>query len=246
VSDPSALATGLKVPTLPNRDCLTPEALATLERLAAERPGPLGRFDGYLAGSAGLALHLAHRRVRDLDFMSASNRLTGPERRDLLADLRTFDTSTAVETARDGYLYVRLASGVALRFFHYPYPLVEEESEIGGVAVASLPDLGLMKLAALVSRGAKRDFADLYAIDRAHPIERLLDRGADKFGHVGDFALQALKALTDWSETEGEPMPEIAVAGEPAPDWPALQRWLAATAVRLTERHLSTSVEGRS
>lgn len=218
--------------SFPRREALAPAALTALDRLGTR--AWIGEF--YLAGSAGLALHLAPRRdpVRDLDFMTATNRLAGPERRDLLSDLKAMDPSTTVETARDGFLYARLEGGGAARFFHYPYPLIETEEETAGVLVASLADLGLMKLAAIVSRGARRDYADLYAIARSIPVERLFELAPDKFGHVGDFTLQALKSLTDWSELEGEPMPEFA----DGLDWDRLSSWLVETAGRLGRAHV--------
>jgi hypothetical protein len=66
-----------------------------------------------------------------------------------------------------------------------------------------------MKIAAIVSRGGKRDFVDLYLLCRALPLASLLARAADKFGHVRDFPLQALKGLADLSATAGEPMPPV-------------------------------------
>ncbi len=78
------------------------------------------------------------------------------------------------------------------------------------LAVASLLDLALMKLGALISRGTRRDFVDLWCIDRELPLAAVLGRAGDKFGHVGDFPLQAAKALADFSEAEDEPMPRLA------------------------------------
>ena len=64
-------------------DALLPESRALLGGVA-ERPWG---DEVYIAGSAALALYLNHRPVRDIDLMAPANRLTGPERRDLLADL---------------------------------------------------------------------------------------------------------------------------------------------------------------
>lgn len=152
--------------------------------------------------------------------MTGTNRLTGPERRDLLGDLLALDPDTEVETARDGYLFVRM-SGVGVRFFYYPYPLVDPFEELSGLAVASAVDLGLMKLGAIISRGTKRDFVDLYLLCQELPLSVLLDRAEDKFGHVRDFPLQALKGLADLSEAEGEPMPRLAapLAWEDVEGW---------------------------
>jgi hypothetical protein len=197
---------------------LTPESRKALSRL-----GKLEWIsDFYLAGSAALAIYLRHRSVRDLDFMSQVSRLRAIERRDLLQDLIEWDPATRVETARDGFLYVRVDNQVALRFFYYPYPLVESENRLEYAAVASPEDLGLMKLGAIISRGTRRDFVDLYLLCQQIPLSELLARSHDKFGHVNDFALQAIKGLADLSLTQGEPMPELS---QPV-DWQVVQEWI--------------------
>lgn len=203
---------------------LAPAARPWPARLAA-RPWAA---DFYLAGSAALALHLGHRPVADLDLMSGTCRLAPADRRDLLGDLLALASGARVETARDGYLFVRLPDGVALRLFSYPYPLADPLAEVAGLAVASLADLGLMKLGAVISRGTRRDFVDLYLIARELPLERLLARSGEKFGHVGDFPVQAWKALADFSEAEDEPMPELA---RPLA-WATVREWAASEAAR--------------
>ncbi len=173
-------------------DALAPAARAWLPRFTAE---PVGDF--YLAGSAALALHLGHRRVGHLDLMSAVGRLAPAHRRDLLSWLLAEDPGLKVETARDGYLLVRDHDGVELQFFWYPYPLIAPTQEADGCEVASLLDLALMKLGAVISRATVRDLADLEHICRVLPLGMILERAPEKFGHVVDFPLQALKALAD-------------------------------------------------
>lgn len=213
--------------TLPHLETLAPATQELLGRLAARAWSE----EVYLAGSTALALHLGHRPVRDLDLMSATNRLNSPDRRDLLGDLLEVEPETEVETARDGYLYTRIGKppGVGVRFFYYPYPLVDPFLEVSGLSVASLADLGLMKIAAVASRGTRRDFVDLYLLCREIPLDELLERAGDKFGHVRDFPLQALKGLSDLSQIEGEPMPRLAL---PLP-WAEVEAWLREEVRRL-------------
>jgi len=207
---------------------LAPLTLSHLETLSPRAQELLGRYaerpwgaDFYLTGSAALALYIGHRPVRDLDLMGGTNRLTPPDRRDLLGDLLAIEKGTEVETARDGYLFVR-QGGVGVRFFYYPYPLAEPFEEIAGFAVASAVDLGLMKLGAIISRGTRKDFVDLFLLCRRIPLAELLARADDKFGHVRDFPLQALKGLADLSEAEAEPMPRLV---HPL-DWAEVEAWL--------------------
>ncbi|HEY0557939.1 MAG TPA: nucleotidyl transferase AbiEii/AbiGii toxin family protein, partial [Thermoanaerobaculia bacterium] len=161
--------------TLAHPESLSPRAQELLPKLAARAWSE----DFYLAGSAALALYLGHRPVTDLDLMSNANRLASASRRDLLGELLAADPTAAVETARDGYLFARLSGGgagaVGLRLFYYPYPLVQPFEEIAGLAVASAVDLGLMKLGAIISRGSRRDFVDLYLLCRRLPLATLFD-----------------------------------------------------------------------
>jgi len=216
--------------TAAHRGSLATAAVDALPRLAARQ----WSGETYLAGSAALALYLAHRPIDGLDLMSATNRLRGPDRRDLLEDLLDLDAASRVETARDGYLFMRLGCGTALRFYYYPYPIIEPTAEIEGLAVASPLDLGLMKIAAIISRGTRRDFVDLFLLCRRLPLAGLLDRAAQKFGHVLDFRLQALKALADLSLLAGEPMPPLA-----APlAWDTVESWLLTEVRRLGRLHV--------
>lgn len=184
--------------------------------------------DAYLAGSAGLALQLGHREVRDLDFMSATDTLRSPRRRDLLGGLRRIDPTVRVETARDGFLYVRDQAGVALRFYYYPYPLLARATDLDP-ATASLLDLGLMKLAAIIGRGGRRDFVDLFLICEHRSLDGLFAHAAEKFGHVRDFSLQALKALGDHAIAEEEPMPRM----HQDVSWSAITDWTVHEVERL-------------
>lgn len=213
-----------------DRERLTPESAAALAAVAVSP----WTEEAYLAGSAALALHLGHREVRDLDFMSATNRLRPADRRDLLGELLEVDPGTRIETARDGFLYARLASGVAVRTYYYPYPLVDPVEDLGGVEIAALTDLGLMKLAAIISRGARRDFVDLHCLCRRMPLAELLERSPDKFGHVRDFPLQALKGLADLSQIEAEPMPALREELE----WAEVEEWVTGEVRRLGKKEV--------
>ncbi len=223
---PERVRIGLDFP-----QALSPATAALVARFGA---APWGE-DFYLAGSAALALYLGHRPVRDLDLMSNANRLVPADRRDLLGALLEIEPRTEVETARDGYLYVRMPgeTGPGVRFFYYPYPLADAFEEIDGLMVASAVDLGLMKLGAIISRGTRRDFVDLYLLSQRLPLEVLLARAEDKFGHVRDFPLQALKGLADFSAAEDEPMPKLAETLE----WSEVAGWFASRVRELGREH---------
>ena len=84
--------------------------------------------------------------------------------------------------------------------------------------IATLEDLAAMKLAALVQRGARKDFHDVAALLSAgHSIGDLIELYRRKFG-VADSG-HVLPALCYFDDAEGEPAPTI-VSG---PSWEALK-----------------------
>ncbi len=174
--------------------------------------------------------------MRDLDLMSLANRLAPQERRDLLADLLQLAPAARVVTARDGYLALLLPGEVALRFYYYPYPLVEPFAG-ETMQVASAVDLGLMKLGAIISRGSKRDFVDLHLLCRELPLALLLERAPGKSGHVAHFPLQALKGPADTAAAAGEPMPGLAHDLT----WEEVERWITAEVEAAGRELLATS-----
>jgi len=102
------------------------------------------------------------------------------------------------------------------------------------MAVASPVDLGLMKLGAVISRGTRRDFVDLYLLCQEIPLADLLQRSLDKFGHVGDFPLQAFKGLADLSQVEGEPLPKLSRSVH----WEEVEAWLHGEVRALGRRYV--------
>ena len=68
---------------------------------------------------------------------------------------------------RDGALFAQLADADA-SFIHQQHPLLTPTVEYQGIQLALPVDIGLMKLAAVNSRGTRRDFVDLYCLQEIH------------------------------------------------------------------------------
>ncbi len=97
----------------------------------------------YLAGGS-----VGHRVSEDLDFFTQSDLDTGALTQ-RLKRLGEFELQTEAWGTVTGIL-----CGVRISFFTYAYPLVEPTHKLFGVNVASLADIGLMKLIAISQRGA--------------------------------------------------------------------------------------------
>ena len=161
----------------------------------------------YLAGGTALALRLGHRVSLDLDLFSATNKLGADERRILLDALKA-SGPLRIKGAKDGMLHLDLG-GTPVSLFHYYYPMLGRFQSWRGLNVASLEDIAAMKLSAVLGRGSKKDFIDLYQLCRRPGLDRVMKAAARKFPLYADFPLQAARALLYFEDAEKEPMPRM-------------------------------------
>jgi len=158
----------------------------------------------YLAGGTALALQLGHRRSIDLDYFSPSEDI--PSIRPQLAQALAPFEPVLADTSWGNLVF--LANGVRVGFYGYGFPLVAPLQEVEGTDVASLPDIGLMKLDALQSRASRKDFHDLYALCQQMTLRELLDLAPQKFTSTRDFEAQVVKRLPFFERAEvEEPLP---------------------------------------
>jgi predicted nucleotidyltransferase component of viral defense system len=159
----------------------------------------------YLAGGTALSLQLGHRRSVDLDFFSPTKDI--PSIRQLVEKtLSPFHTILA-DSSWGNLVY--LADGVRVGFYGYGFPLIASLVEFEGTRLASIEDIALMKLDALLSRASRKDFYDLYFICNLIPLHHLLDLAPQKYPSVRDFETQATKRLVYFENAENESDPEL-------------------------------------
>jgi hypothetical protein len=149
--------------------------------------------DFYLAGGTALALQIGHRISTDLDWFSTEHLLPPSERE---AIRQALDSSGQFEVAseQDGLLFTQLL-GTDVSFIYQPHPLLEPTVAYQGIQLASPTDIGLMKLAAVNSRGTRRDFVDLYCLREIVTLDRLLELATIKYADRPSFLAIAARAL---------------------------------------------------
>jgi len=162
----------------------------------------------YLAGGTALSLQIGHRRSADLDFFSETDEIHKPTRKELASSFSQHETQI-IENA-DGNLLL-LVDNFHIGFFSYGYPLLEPSPSLVNVHLASLLDLGLMKLDAIIGRGARKDYYDLYFICRQIPLQDLLLSGKRKYPQMRDFPLMALEAILQFKNADRDLQPELIV-----------------------------------
>jgi len=176
---------------------------ALLKKITAKMPVE----DSYLAGGTALALQLGHRESHDFDWFTA--REFDPEK--VAEKLSCVGEITVSEMAR-GSLHCFLDKARVTWLF-YPNPLLEpllEVEEMPGLSLASLPDIGLMKWSAISSRGARRDFIDLYYICReGYRLTDLYNLLPRKFPHAEINYYHLVKSLSYFADAEKDATPRM-------------------------------------
>lgn len=187
----------------------------------------------YLAGGTGLALHLGHRFSIDLDFFSPASDSVGPDER---AAMQTVFSDPSLTITHDKDMtFVATWQGVGVSFFRLAfYPLVQEPLLLEGMPVATVEEIGAMKLAAIMARGTRKDYVDLYFILQRAPLERLFAVAAVKYAKVRTFAISAVRALTYFGDAEATPMPQMIKRTS----WIAVKRFLEREALQAGRQHL--------
>jgi hypothetical protein len=190
--------------THPYWEALTPATREAFNQ--ARRFDALPRY--YLAGGTGLALHLGHRFSVDLDFFSSDTASVGVGDR---AGLRAvFDDPSLVITYDQDATFVASWRGVGVSFFRLNlYPLVQEPLLVDDVQLATVSEIGAMKLAAIISRGTRKDLVDLYFILQKVSLQTVFEVAAVKYATNHSFPVSAMRALAYFSDAESLPMPQM-------------------------------------
>lgn len=160
--------------------------------------------DFYLAGGTAAALYLGHRWSQDLDFFTGIE-FDPLQLAEKLAKLEGF----LLTGQEPGTLHC-FVNNVKVSFLYYPYPLVGNLEQYREAKLAPLEDIALMKLVAMVQRGTRKDFVDLYFLDKEKvAFEEMLQLFPQKYP-AGTFQpLVILKALGYFSDAEKEDMPKM-------------------------------------
>jgi hypothetical protein len=159
----------------------------------------------YLAGGTALALRLGHRISRDLDLFANIDTLDADLRLGIIEELRKDYTLDLLQDSVFGL--VLQANGQPASFFSYGYPLLAPTDLVNGIQIASILDIGLMKMDAVAGRGTRKDFYDLYVIAAQIPLDELFAHSKAKYAETRSFGMRVLTALVDFDIADRQDAP---------------------------------------
>lgn len=158
----------------------------------------------YLAGGTALALQLGHRVSVDLDFFT-------PKAFDAAQLIENFRKIAAFEEEEQtaGTLLGTL-EGIRFSLFVYPYRVLFPLKRFLGVPILDWREIAAMKLAAIGTRGIKRDFIDLYVILRKGiSLKRALSWYQRKYRASSSNMIHIQKSLVYFVDADPNEVPRL-------------------------------------
>ena len=158
--------------------------------------------DAYLAGGTAVALQLGHRISFDLDFFTDKEFVPKVFSNEL-AKLGSFEE----EQANKGSV-LGIFKGIKFSLFIYKYPLIFPTLKYQSLNIADIRDIAAMKIDAVATRGAKRDFIDLYFICKSnYELAELFDFYNRRYGVLASNLIHIRKSLVFFDDAEPDEMP---------------------------------------
>jgi len=153
-----------------------------------------------LVGGTSLALQIGHRKSIDIDLFG----ILDIDFDALTDELKTIGDVVVLGNSKNIHTY--LIDEIKVDIVHFEYPWLRNRLEVDGIYLADIEDIAAMKLGAIIGRGSKKDFIDLYYILQQFDLTQLLSFYGQKYQPNGSIFL-VLKSLVYFEDAENEAMP---------------------------------------
>ena len=153
-----------------------------------------------LVGGTALALQYGHRRSVDLDFFGHFN-----ESADEMTQHFSEKFADIVRHNGTKNIMPYFLNGVKVDIVNYDYPWIDNPVMEDGIRLASPKDIAAMKVNAIIGRGTKKDFIDVYFLLKHFSFEELIELYSKKYPEASEY--RALLSMTYFEDAEPQPMP---------------------------------------
>lgn len=154
-----------------------------------------------LVGGTSLALQIGHRNSVDIDLFGNQeiNQKIFEDR------LKQFGVIEISQTTRN--IFISSINNIKVDFVNYKYPLLQEVHIIDSVRLASKADIAAMKMNAILGRGSRKDFIDLYFLLEDFSLKQMFDFYNQKYIDGAEFLVY--KSLTYFDDADSQPQPKM-------------------------------------
>ena len=176
---------------------VVPELLELLKKLMSENL--FSEFN--LVGGTSLALQLGHRNSIDIDLFGNQdiNQFLFEEK------IREFGKVEISQSSKN--ILITKINNVKVDFVNYKYPLLTDILVVDNIRMLSMQDIAAMKLNAIMGRGSRKDFIDLFFLLEEFSLKEILNFYIQKFNDGSIFLVQ--KSLTYFEDAEMQPQPKM-------------------------------------
>jgi hypothetical protein len=181
-----------------NPDCLPQKQIALFHLLKTRD----WLKEYYMAGGTGLALQIRHRESIDFDFFTGND--INNDKLDALLNKTGIFRRTYEE---QNTLYGEL-NGIRISFIKYDYPLIQDVIMDQHLSVAGLKDISAMKLSAILSRGTRKDFVDLFFLLKIFQLKEMFGFYERKY-NVEEYQYTLVRSLLYFDDAEQDPLPRM-------------------------------------
>jgi hypothetical protein len=158
-------------------------------------------LDFNLVGGTSLALQIGHRNSIDIDLFGncSIDEEKFLNKIEALGEFEIFKRSKNI--------IISSICGVKTDFVNYKYSLLDEPKIIEGIRFVSTKDIAAMKLNAIIGRGSKKDFIDLFFLLNEFSLREMLDFYQTKYNDGSPFMV--VKSLTYFADADIQITPKM-------------------------------------
>lgn len=179
----------------------------------------------YLAGGTALALQIGHRVSVDFDFYNPA----AFDSEKILAEFQENSAKTTLIQKAKNTLIAKI-EGIDISLFTYQYKLLHPLVITGSFNLASLEDIAAMKLIAIIQRGVRRDFIDLYFLIKLLGLNKVFQLTQKKYHPFNKYL--GLQALTYFTDAEKTPEKRKLILLQPA-EWKEIKKFIISEAKKI-------------
>ena len=175
-----------------------PNTLELLKSLASQPELAQTR----LVGGTALALQYGHRQSIDLDFFGIL-----PEDKEELVEM-TKRVGNVLVTNRSKMILQTVINQIKVDFVDYSrYKWIDEPIMGDGFVLASDKDIAAMKVNAIIGRGTRKDFIDLYVLLQRYSLSEIMAFYKQKYPDFSEY--RALLSMTYFEDAEMQDVPKM-------------------------------------
>lgn len=152
-----------------------------------------------LVGGTSLALQIGHRKSIDIDLFGN----LAVDYAELVDELKSIGNVISLKTSKNIHSFI--IDEVKVDIVNYNYEWLSDKKVFEGIHLATVKDIAAMKLNAIIGRGSKKDFVDLFYILKEFLLTELIEFYNLKYMDGSKFLV--IKSLAYFEDADNEEMP---------------------------------------